>query len=230
MTGRHASDAKLPSESGFTLIEMLVALALMALISSVLAASVRTARLTLAYVERSSTVAPVQGVQTFLRSALSQARPAQRDGTGGSDLSFAGAPAAMTFTTAHSPGGQFAGLYRIGIDLVAAVGGRPGFDLMLTQTMARPQPPEGQPPARAEVRRTRLLDKVQDVEFNYFGALPDDGTTKWRTNWVQLDKLPKLVAIDVKFVAGDPRGWHRMIVPLFVSDTSNAPCPPRRSC
>ena len=230
MSRPHASGAELRSDGGFTLIEMLVALALMALISSVLAASVRTARMTLAYVERSSTVAPVQGVQMFLRSALSQARPAQRDGVSVSDLSFAGAPAAMTFTTSHSASGQFAGLYRVEIDLVAAAGRRPGFDLMLTQTMARPQSAEGQPPAPAEVRRTRLLDKVQAVEFNYFGALPDDGTTRWRPAWVQLDKLPRLVAIDVKFPAGDPRAWHRMIVPLFVSDTSSAPCPPRRSC
>ncbi len=230
MTRPHFAKAGSRCDSGFTLIEMLVALSLLALISSVLAASIGTARMALAFVERSAAVAPVQGTQAFFRSALAQARPIQRDGTSGSDLSFLGAPSAMTFNTSYSPRAQFEGLYRIEIGFEPSTDQRAGGELILTQTMVRPLAGEDQVPPPVARRRSRLLENVRSVEFNYFGALDDDGILRWRPTWVHLDKLPRLVAVDVQFGKTDTRRWQRLILPLFVSDASSVPCPPRRSC
>ncbi len=217
--------------AGFTLIEMLVGIALFALIASVLAASIGTARMALSFVERSNAALPAQGARTYLHTALGQARPVQRgSGASGGELSFLGNPGSMTFTTSYAPDAQIDGIYRIEIGLETTAGPTSAFDLVVTQTLARPPAADDQPPPPVARRRSRLLDRVRSVEFNYFGALDDDGVSRWRPAWAHLDKLPRIVAIDVQFVAGDTRQWQRLIVPLFVSDTSSAPCPPRRSC
>ena len=231
MTARGPATGAEPGDAGFTLIEMLVGVALLALISSVLVASIDIARKALAFVERSNAVVPVQAVQTYLRFALAQARPIQRSGgASSSELSFHGTPTAMTFTTSYAPRSQLDGLYRMEIKLEAAADQQPGLDLYVTQTLVRPPAGNEQAPPPVASRRSRLLDHIRSAEFGYYGALGDDGAPTWRPTWAHLDKLPRLVAIDVRFAGSDSRDWQRLIVPLYVSDSSSVPCPPRGSC
>ena len=217
------------NEAGFTLIEMLVAIALLAMLAALLAAGLRTARLAVAFVAQSNAAMPVQAAQAYLRSALEQARTVPRAGSANQELTFLGSANAMIFTTSHAPRGQYDGLYRVEISLERSADRRAGLDLVVIQSLARPPMSDAQAPPAVR-RRARLLDNIQSADFSYFGGVDEANRPQWRNGFADLDKLPRLVAIDVRFADADPRTWHPLIVPLYVSDSASVPCPPRAKC
>ena len=67
-----SANRPVPSEAGFTLIEIIVALALLSLIMGILAGSVKTARNVLAVIEANNTHSAIVPAQSYLRSAFAQ--------------------------------------------------------------------------------------------------------------------------------------------------------------
>ena len=206
------------NDEGFTLIEMIVALALLALITTLLAGSMSGARQVLGMVERNTSVVTIGAVQTYMRSALLEV---VAQSAGGADDSFAtpfaGNQTNIQFATTYVPQGQIGGAYSVAFKLVPAMAG-PTFDLIATQTLVRDKDAAIAGSGAPQLRSV-LVANVVGIEFGFFGAQGDNADElQWHSVWTKQDRLPRLVRIDVQFPNGDPRTWHRLQVPLRMAD------------
>ena len=229
MTAPRLVSGRAPADSGFTLMEMLIGVAMLSLIMALLTGTLGSARIALGFVERTTAVTPVYSAQSYLRSALIQARAKQRgSNSNDNDPGFIGNAEWMQFITSYSPQGQMGGLYRLQIVLQPSAKGQ-FYNLVVLQTFARAAPSDA-PPPELPVARAILIESVQAISFSYYGAVDDSSAPEWQDSWSLSYKLPTLVSIDLKFAPGDGRIWPRLIVPVVGSDTSAVPCPPRVSC
>jgi prepilin-type N-terminal cleavage/methylation domain-containing protein len=173
-------------DAGFTLIEVLVALGLSALVSLILLHGIRLAATGLdrhtRAVERLDTR---QSLDDILRRALGAAAAIPR-GAGGA---FIGQPDAIEFLGIADDSGP--GLYRIDLAVDRGRG-----DLILRRRLAAPA---GDPRAAASVVAT----KVRDFRLAYFGADAVNAAPAWHDSWQQLTILPLMVRV-ILATDGDP--------------------------
>lgn len=218
-------------EGGFTLIEMLVGLALLALIMTLLTQLIFEARHALALVDRSNGQTPIIAVQGYLRSALAQVQPIQSGGAGDqSPLGLEGDDGRLAFTTSYATQGSYQGLYRV--EIRALPNGRGGQDLKAVETMYRPSTG-----VLVEVpnRQLTLIENIAGVGFSYFRSGLDssgleEGQSPWVMAWPSSGELPGLVSIDVRFPKGDPRVWRTFMIRPAAAGSSKVTCPPRMRC
>jgi len=205
---RHAANA----EAGFTLLELLIALALMAVIASLLVNAIAGARQSLSVVDRRITQASVPAVQSVLRRLLLEARP-NPDATGRADpgRAFLGEPGKVAFVSSFVPQGQFGGLWRYEIVLGASAG--ESSALVLTQKLVRPTSA-----ATSSPLRTVVLKDVRALSQRYFGVEDKASAPQWQDAWRHPYRLPRLVSVDVTFVRADERQWTPLIVALPLAD------------
>lgn len=207
------------SEAGFTLIEMLVALVLVSLSAGILAGSVRGARTVLAFIERNNAASAIVPAQNYLRHALAQTVPAQ-PGRGGDDRPpvLLGEPERIRFNTYYAPRGQLDGLYQVDVRLERTGERGDVFDLVAVQTLLRPGNSEGTdipPPSR----KSTLATNVRELSISFFGIDDDEPEhLQWLPSWSAVERLPRLVRIDVAFTQDQSRIWHRLEVPLHLSN------------
>ena len=201
------------SDAGWTLVEMLVALVLLALMSGLLGSALMAARRGLEGVDERSGEATVEAVQGHLRRMLSEASPRRRSGFAVDAPIIETRPASLGLVTAYGPAGQYGGLYAV--EIVATAAERQGrFDLSEVRSLYRP-PAQSGAPEPAQVRLTsRLLSGVADVQLRYFGIRGDNKIADWGGDWLEPVLLPQLIAVDVTFPAGDRRTWPGLIVAL----------------
>jgi general secretion pathway protein J len=207
---RRAKDA----EAGFTLLELLIALALLTVIASLLVNAVGSARQAINVVDRRVTQASVPAVQSVLRRLLVEAR-ANPDAAqyADPDRSFAGEPNKLRFVSSFVPQGQYGGLWRYEIALEASERASESSALVLTQQLVRPaSPATGQP------LLTVVLKEVRALSVRYFGAEGKDSAPQWQDAWRHPSRLPRLVSVDVTFLRADGRQWTPLIVALPLAD------------
>jgi len=205
-------------QSGLTLIETIIALALLAMLTALLTTSVNGSRRVLAMVERNDASNAMAAAQSYLRSMLTQSRQVQKTGDAApSDAGFLGGPDSLTLTTSYVPRGQIDGLYRIEIGLERSASRRSKIDVVVTQTLWRPVSREAADVAQP-MRRSSLIPNVEAVSFSYFGVVDEGSPPEWTSEWSATDRLPLLVGIEVRFPKADPRVWHRMQVPLSLAE------------
>ena len=219
MTSERVEPERASGDAGFTLLEVVVALALLALITALLAESIGGARRVLAVVERNTAANAVVAAQAYLRSALAQAIPAPNEGgSENPDFRFTGSPNTVRFTTAYAPQGQYDGVYRVEIGIERSAGAGAVFDLVVNQTLVRAALTDSQA-SPVVSRRSKLVSNVAAVTFAYFGDSGDDQyRLQWHNVWPVSHRLPRLVRIDVKFASGDARVWYRLQVPLQLAE------------
>ena len=204
------------TEAGFTLIEMLVAIALLALIVGMLAGSIQGSRNVLAFIERNNTASALLPAQSYLRSALAQTVPAQlSNATVDRTPVLQGDAARVRFKTFYAPQGQIEGLYNVEVHLEPANARASMFDLVAIQTLLRPAGSDTAAPSRRAV----LASNVRAVSFAYFGA-SDAATQDWQwfQAWSSAERLPRLVRVDVSFGPDQGRIWRHLEIPLQLSD------------
>jgi prepilin-type N-terminal cleavage/methylation domain-containing protein len=202
------------AEAGFTLLEMLVALALLAVIAALLVAAITSARQALNVVDRRGTQASVPAVQSVLRRLLVEAR-ANLDVAEQAVpyRAFIGEPNKLGFVSSFVPQGQYGGLWRYEIALDASEGAAESSALVLTQQLVRPvSPATGQP------LRTVLINEVRALSVRYFGAEDKDSAPQWQDAWRHPYRLPRLVSVDVTFVRADGRQWTTLTVAFPLAD------------
>lgn len=197
-------------DAGYTLIELLVALAVLALLALLLVAGVGATRLAgRGAGARAAGVDGVAAAQGLVRARLEALTPLTRydasrpyaDVQGTRDTLFWLGP----LPEAERPGEIAA--YRLSMST--------GSELVLSTTADLS--PEDTPNRRDRV----LMRGVAGVEFGYFGAAPPDGRRGWRDEWRNQPRPPELIRVRVTLPARDRRRWPELLVaPGPTIDTS----------
>jgi general secretion pathway protein J len=196
-------------QAGFTLVELLVAMTLLAFLSITLFGGLRFgARSWEAVVDSSAERDGIASTQTFLRGRLGQLtlpgpaglRQLEADGRldGGSDRVEFVAP----WLSALSLGG----LYRFTLWHEDTGDGR---------LMLRWQPAEADPDALEELGDLAgervLLDGVAEFSLSYYGAADEDAEPEWLDQWESPGAPPRLVRVRLAF-ADARRVWPDFVV------------------
>jgi general secretion pathway protein J len=208
---------------GFTLMEVLAALALLALLLVGVYSGIRTATHTVrsgsAAIER---LDKVRSAQQFLRRELAQAmaQPIGRD-TYGDDLFFKGTVRELQFV-APLPG--YLGKLGPQIQTLALVGnGHGGQRLEVSFAQPSSSPSSGDQPRQSLGQPVVLLDDVRQGSFSFRGRNPQGEVGNWSTTWPDGRLLPSLVRIDLQLAGTDY--WPELEAPLRVDPAANQGSP-----
>lgn len=195
--------------AGFTLLELTIALLLLALMAAVLAGSVRLAARSWDGGEAKATqIAGMRQSGEFLRAQLAAEFPLRMKKAVGQPLMFGGERNEMRYAAALAPRVAEGGVWYFRLAVV-----RDGDKSQLVQERVIPDPDLVAEPAFAGADRSVLADGIREVTFGYFGrdaSIALDGEPTWRDRWDDRDRLPILVRIDVAPEKGPP--WPRLVV------------------
>jgi type II secretion system protein J len=183
---------------GFTLVELLVAITLFALLSVMLFGGLRFGmRATEAGTARMEWTADLAAATGFLRSQLADAQPLEKDEGGGrKSVAFEGERDSLEFVVMPPAFLAQGGWHTLHL----AVEREKGHDALVVRwRVVRPdQENDAVSPPEASV----LFDDVRTVEFGYFGALADGDPPEWHAQWHGANTLPQLVRCSVSFADG----------------------------
>ena len=199
---------------GMTLIEMLVALAVLSLLSAGMIGAFRLGQRTFDRVTRvDHTHEDVGLVQKFLRTTLESAYPFEPASGKRADASgLEGSPTRLLVTAPGSSGGVDSGNRRFVLDVTRERDG--SESLTLTSELDR----NG---ARTiDTRHTRtevLIPHIESVEWSYLDTAEGHN---WRAHWTER-RPPALVRLRVQFPVGDVRRWPDLLVAPRVTDDAN---------
>ena len=197
--------------AGFTLVELLVALTLFAIMSALLFGGLRFGvRAWEVGGERIDRLAAIEPVQNLLRRQLTQATlpyiPVNIRSQGPVSA-FVGTSGAMRFIAPLPANAGNSGLYVFSLSAEQAI---QASKLRLSWSIYRPDTlhSESFEPEDGSI----LLDSVDRVQFSYFG---EDGMAQppqWHESWNGSFGLPQLIRIRIDFPAGDLRRWPDLVV------------------
>jgi len=191
--------------AGFTLLEMLVVLALLSLLMAVL-----TSTIYLGIIARARVTAAARDQQDFvafdriLVQKLSHTYPAwvvnPQAGPQSDGIDFTGAKQSISFL-GPALDSEGAGLAHYTVSL-AQQNGRPA--LLLQSTLAtRPPGP---------LRAAYFAAGLASLKINYFGPPQNGSVALWQSQWIMRSTPPALIAIQVSFPPGDRRVWPVIII------------------
>ncbi|UEM24402.1 prepilin-type N-terminal cleavage/methylation domain-containing protein (plasmid) [Skermanella mucosa] len=194
--------------AGFTLVEMLVTLALMGLVAVVTFGGLRFgARAWETGSGRAADAGEIEAVQTFLRRQMSRMLLPEDRSARASGAVLLGEARGFQFLSILPPelGVGGIGFFRIYLD-TGADNGRLALDWALYRPDGLVVPPDAAERSRA------LLRGVRDIRIGYYGAVRDGEDPAWRDAWLAHDRLPSLVKLELAFAEGDRRIWPPLSV------------------
>lgn len=197
-----------PRARGFTLLEMLVSTALLALLVTLAYGSLRVAvqasRSGEALIERTE---ELRTVQTFLRRQLSQVMMSVYNihPQSGGEIRFEGSAEAVQFV-APMPGYLSNGGAHV--QRFELVSGDNGLQLQFRFAQLNGWDPEAGFPS--DIEPVVLIDGINTGRFEFRRLDAEGQLADWSEFWDEPWQLPLLVRLDLQFEADDPRRW-----PLF---------------
>lgn len=185
-------------EGGFTLVELLVALTILALMLGLSMNGLRFSVRTSKSVEASMLAAEeTQLVQNALRRQIEQAVPEILQTEAGRDrLDFVGEPSLLEFIAPLRGARGTPGLHRIRI--VVDDGGAFGDQVARLLMYYVPQAPDAVSGDAGEARMAVLLEGFDSAVFGYRSAT-DTGANNWSSRWRDPQRLPDLVSLRVEY-------------------------------
>jgi prepilin-type N-terminal cleavage/methylation domain-containing protein len=179
------------SQDGFTLVEMLIALVLLAMLTVVLLRSLEGVRQWQATLQQAGTGQTLEPTLAYVRRSLSELRPL-RISPADTQLIEA-APQRLSFVTSHAPFGDYRGPTRVTWEIVPAAGQAGIFELNEVRQRHRP----GSQPAMQGAVRTRLLGGLGASSFAFA-----DAKGAWATTWNVPLRVPALVRLELGLGSG----------------------------
>lgn len=216
--GRVRSPASGPRSQGFTLLEILLALVLMAMTMVGVWGALRTgARLTRSADAASQRSDRVRAVQAFLRDYLGGAQPqAFVPAKDQSARMFRGDPLALTYVAPMPAQLGDGGLFVQTLQFVRESGSN---DYTLQLIYAPLSSDTASPASKPEV----LLRHVGNGGFEYLVAAQTNAPAKWQRTWHDTNGLPLAVHIVADTDWGDRVGFPEMLIPLRAGNGSGVP-------
>ena len=190
-------------QDGFTLLEMLVAITVLALLMIGLTQGVRTGfAFWASQTRRSAEVTELDATARVLRNLLTDIPiRSAASGAGQAAILFEGHSALLTFVSDLPTG--FGDTRRAKIDIALR-----GEDLVIAWTPHRHEISNSSPPRPAEAR---LIHGLKTLEFAYWANDGGSGgAAAWLPEWVS-PALPELVRIRLSSGKGDGRRWPDLV-------------------
>jgi general secretion pathway protein J len=208
------------TEAGFTLVEMLVALALLGLAAMLMLEGVgATQRLWSGEAARTRRGESVEAAQSILRARIERLRPATRFDGPNAFADVDGRTRELVFV---APPGEAEG-----------AGAARRFRLTLSDQgelvlgAAGSVDAAGAPVYSDQV----LLRDVGGLEISYYGSDPSGGSAHWQSDWSRRASPPQAVRIALALKDGDTRVWPELIIhPAAAVDTLCAIDPATGDC
>jgi prepilin-type N-terminal cleavage/methylation domain-containing protein len=189
--------SRTPAQSGFTLLEILIALVLCGLILVGMPVALRLALRSHAVTKSLDEHTVFTASVAFIEQRLSEATPTFRRGEDGrQQVSFAGSEAVVSFVAPTISGGDTpSGLAQFELGRGEDSGGRNG--LVLSWSPAWPQSENDA--ALVATRQSRLVvPNASGFALRYFGAPSQTQAPVWAGVWERTDQLPDLVEFTIQ--------------------------------
>jgi general secretion pathway protein J len=212
---------------GMTLVEVMVSLALLALLSVGIVSSFRLGERTYRQLTKGITAdRDLATAQSFLRQVLETAYPFRPDPRARvSAFGLEGSETRLAVTAPMPRGAGGSGHYRYEFALETTADD--SKNLVVHWSLDRngtSAPFDGA--ARDASHSETLIEGLQTLEWSYLEpARPTDafalGEPRWQSTWTQSRKPPSLVRLRVTFPPKDARRWPELLVAPRVTDDAN---------
>jgi len=194
---------------GFTLIELTIALVLMALMSAVMFGSLSFAGRSWDGGEaKAAQVSEMRQTEAFLRAQLGSQFPLRAKTVAEFPLHFVGSADEIRYAAALPSRVAEGGLYyfRVAVE-------RDGDKSRLVQERVVPDPATTGEIEFRDAERAVLAEGIGELKIGYFGrdaGAADADTPTWRDRWDDKQRLPLLLRIDVTPQKGPP--WPQLVI------------------
>ena len=180
------------SQRGFTLVEMLVALSVAALLTGLVYSAIRVSHRSVdAVFNYLDTEETARIGWQYLRSAISRAQPFSTDPTD-EQTGFAGTRTYLAFIADMPAYTGAGGLTRI------SLGAEPVADGTALRLERHPVALEGDDAPGGDRQDAILVERLQRLEIDYLGSPSEGEPVQWRDRWQSGLRLPNLVRIRVQ--------------------------------
>ncbi len=199
-------------QSGFTLLELLVAITLFSMLSVMMYGGLQFGtRVWERQSEASGIQSDVLTVQDVLRREISQAVTLfYRDRRQQTAVVFAGTEQELIFGGPVPEALGEGGRHLIKLHLDQKAGGE-NLVLVWQSFVSEASDLTFGENAETEV----LLDDVAGLSISYFGRPNQTAPARWSRQWQSRTELPELVKIDVAFSEDDPRIWPELVTAVM---------------
>lgn len=199
------------ASAGFTLVEVLIVLAISGMIMALMFSgfrSVETGRQHIAI--RNEQVAATGALRHFLQGLLSQCYPAVVvDSDGRQSVSFAGEPSTITFL------GPLPERFGAADIVQYRLRATPNNSLALDWRFDRDY---GNSVAAGLWTEFVLSRHLGPFSFTYFGSEASQDAPHWQVSWHRRDALPQLIDIQWKASSPQPSSGHVVVAPLVTAN------------
>lgn len=197
--------------TGFTLLELLVALVLLGLMSTMALGGVRLgARTWETVTAKTEDNGRAQMVRAFLARELAQAAPVfVPDGSGERRLAYEGDRESLIFVAPLAPHFGLGGFQRL--ELVVAENDFAGGKQLILMRRPFHRDDELDISGDEDDDIHLLLDGIAEAEFSYRESGRDEAAV-WSNDWRGRDGLPALVRLRVTFTADRKAVWPDLLV------------------
>ena len=206
-----STEADRSSIAGFTLIELIVSLTILAMLLALVPGTLRLGRRAWETPGQMDQGSDASAALAFVERQVKGAVPLFDRGTDGIPrIAFTGSAQSLSFVVPLSTGPYGGGLYRV----EAGALGAPGPALRVSLYVAASASTRAAP--LTEMRS--LASKYNALEFRYFGTTAAGESGHWRDDWPSTSRLPDLVEIIAK-----PAAKSAKLEPAFRAELNLRP-------